>query len=184
VSRFQWGLVVDIQPPDLETRLAILKKKIMGERVRIPDEVLYFIASKIRSNIRELEGALLRVVAFSSLTNSPITIETTQDILKSSLQEETRKITIDLIQKKTAEYYDISISDMRIKRRSKTIALPRQIAMYLVRELTEHSLPEIGQYFGGRDHTTVLHACKKIGGEIKKNSNLKKVIEYIKNSLL
>jgi len=183
VSRFQWGLVVDIQPPDLETRIAILRKKITGESAPVSDEVINFIAGKIKSNIRELEGALLRVIAFSSLTGSPITLHSAQDILKDSLLEETKKITIDLIQKKTAEFYDISISDMRVKRRSKTIAFPRQVAMYLVRELTDHSLPEIGQYFGGRDHTTVLHAYNKVLKEIEENSVVKKGVEQIKKSL-
>jgi chromosomal replication initiator protein len=183
VSRFQWGLVVDIQPPDLETRLAILRKKVAREKTRVPDDVLGFIASKIKSNIRELEGSLLRVLAFASLTGSPITVEVTQEILKDSLLEESKKITIDLVQRKTAEYYDISISDMRVKRRSKTIAFPRQVAMYLVRELTDHSLPEIGQYFGGRDHTTVLHAYNKILKDIKGNPSVKKAIEHIKHSL-
>jgi len=184
ISRFQWGLVVDIQPPDMETRLAILRKKVARDKTKVPDDVLNFIASKIKSNIRELEGSLLRVLAFTSLTGSPVNMEVAQEVLKDSLLEETKKITIDLIQKKTAEYYDVSISDMRIKRRSKTIAFPRQVAMYLVRELTDHSLPEIGQYFGGRDHTTVLHAYNKIAKECKDNPNTKKAVEYIKRSFI
>lgn len=183
VSRFQWGLVVDVQPPDLETRLAILRKKVEREKTLVSDEVLNFIASKIKSNIRELEGALLRVLAYSSLTGAPVDLATSQDILKDSLAEETRKITIDLIQRATAEYYDVSVSDMRVKRRSKTIAFPRQVAMYLVRELTDHSLPEIGQYFGGRDHTTVLHAYNKVLKEVEKDPGTKKAVDHIKNSL-
>jgi len=182
IGRFAWGLVVDVQPPDLETRLAILRKKVARDKTKVPDDVLNFIASKIKSNIRELEGALLRVLAFASLTGASVTVEAAQGILKDSLLEEYKKITIDLVQKKTAEYYDISISDMRVKRRSKTIAFPRQVAMYLVRELTDHSLPEIGQYFGGRDHTTVLHAYNKIAREYKDNPSTKKAIDYIKQS--
>jgi len=183
VSRFQWGLVVDVQPPDIETRLAILKKKVSREGTEVPDEVLQFIATKIKSNIRELEGALLRVIAYSSLTGAKINLITAQEILKESLIEEGRKITIDMIQKKTAEYFDLSISDMRVKKRSKTIAFPRQVAMYLVRDLTDHSLPEIGQYFGGRDHTTVLHAYNKITKQLVIDANLKKAVEQIKISL-
>jgi len=183
VSRFQWGLVVDVQPPDAETRLAILRKKVSRENSQVPDDVLDFIAEKIKSNIRELEGALLRVLAYSSLTNTPITLPVAQHILKESLAEETKKITIDLIQRKTAEYFDISLSDMRVKRRSKTIAFPRQVAMYLVRDLTDHSLPEIGQYFGGRDHTTVLHAYNKITKELSKDLNLIEAVKRIRDSI-
>ncbi|MCM8781828.1 MAG: chromosomal replication initiator protein DnaA, partial [Candidatus Omnitrophica bacterium] len=154
VSRFEWGLVTDIQLPDLETRIAILKKKSERETIQVPNEVLFYIAEKIKSNIRELEGALIRVVAYAKLNNIEIALEMAKDVLKDMVIEEEKKITIELIQKKVAEYFDIRVSDMRVKKRSKIIAYPRQIAMYLARELTNHSLPEIGEQFGGRDHTT------------------------------
>ena len=179
VSRFEWGLVTDIQPPDLETRIAILKKKSERETIQVPDEVLFYIAEKIKSNIRELEGALIRVVAYAKLNNIDITLDMTKDVLKDMVVEEEKKITIELIQKKVAEYFDIRLSDMRVKKRSKVIAYPRQIAMYLARELTNHSLPEIGEQFGGRDHTTVLHAYEKIQDELKSNPNIKGVLNKL-----
>ncbi|MEI8175779.1 MAG: chromosomal replication initiator protein DnaA [Candidatus Omnitrophota bacterium] len=185
VSRFEWGLVTDIQPPDLETRIAILKKKSERDTVKVPDEVLYYIAEKIKSNIRELEGALIRIVAYAKLNNISITLDMTKDVLKDMIVEEEKKVTIELIQKKVAEYFDIRLSDMRVKKRSKIIAYPRQIAMYLARELTSHSLPEIGDQFGGRDHTTVLHAYDKIHKEAKANPTiqglLNKLVFEIKN---
>ena len=183
IGRFAWGLVVDVQPPDLETRLAILRKKVARDKTRVPDDVLNFIASKIKSNIRELEGALLRVLAFASLTGASVTVEAAQGILKDSLLEEYKKITIDLVQKKTAEYYDISISDMRVKRRSKTIAFPRQVAMYLVKQLTSASLPEIGRQFGGKHHTTVLHSINKIEELRRNDKDLNRTIAKLMDAL-
>lgn len=185
VSRFEWGLVTDIQPPDLETRIAILKKKSEKETIQVPNEVLFYIAEKIKSNIRELEGALIRVVAYAKLNNVNITLDITKDVLKDMVLEEEKKITIELIQKKVAEYFDIRLSDMKAKKRSKIVAYPRQIAMYLARELTTHSLPEIGEQFGGRDHTTVLHAYEKIHSELTTNPTIKgllnKLVFEIKN---
>jgi len=178
VSRFGWGLVTDIQPPDFETRIAILKKKAEKETITVPDDVMYFIADKIKTNIRELEGALIRVVAYSTFTGEEINLSLVKKTLKDMVSEE-KKVTIELIQKKVAEFFNIRLSDMRSKRRGKTIAYPRQIAMYLSREMTGLSLPEIGNYFGGRDHTTIIHAHNKIGGEVKNGSDAKLIIEKI-----
>ena len=162
VSRFGWGLITDIQAPDLETRIAILKKKIEQTHDQIPDDVVFFIANRVKSNIRELEGALVRVTAYCSLTNTPVTLRTAEDILRATVSEEGQKISIDLVQTRVADFFHLKASDLRAKRRTKSVAFPRQIAMYLIREMTSYSLPEIGDYFGGRDHATVLHAWKKI----------------------
>lgn len=183
VSRFGWGLVTDIQPPDFETRVAILKKKMEKETVTVPDDVAFFIASKIRSNIRELEGALIRVVAYCTLTQQRLDLKAAQEVLKDSLKEEEQKISIDQIQRMVAEFFHLKVSDLRAKRRSRSIARPRQIAMFLVRSLTGHSLPEIGEYFGGRDHTTVLHAVNKLGTEIEQNPETRRMIDDLKEML-
>jgi chromosomal replication initiator protein len=179
ISRFEWGLITDIQPPDFETRVAILKKKMERETVCVPDDVAYFIANNIKSNIRELEGSLIRVVAYSSLIGRPIDLALAKEVLKDTFSEEEKKITIDIIQQKAAEYFHINLSDMRTKKRSRSIAYPRQIAMYLVRSLTEHSLPEIGEFFGGRDHTTVMHAISKIDKELKTEVKTRRSIDDI-----
>lgn len=183
VSRFGWGLVTDIQPPDFETRVAILKKKMEKETVRVPDDVSYFIASKIKSNIRELEGALIRVVAYATLTGQLLSLKVAQDVLRDSLREEEQKITIDKIQRVVADYFQLKVSDLRSKRRTKSVTWPRQIAMYLVRSLTSHSLPEIGDYFGGRDHTTVLHSFQKVDTDLQKNMASVRLLEEIKELL-
>jgi chromosomal replication initiator protein len=167
-SRFGWGLTVAIEPPELETRVAILNKKALRANISLPEQVSFFIAKRFRSNVRELEGALNRVVANSNLTGQPITLEFTQESLKDLLQIQDKQITIENIQKITAEYYKIRVSELVSKRRNRSVARPRQIAMALTKELTNHSLPEIGDAFGGRDHTTVLHACRKIS-ELRKN---------------
>ena len=161
-SRFGWGLTVSIEPPELETSVAILMKKADAEGVGIPNEVAFFIAQRIRSNVRELEGALRRVIANAKFTGQAITIEFTKEALRDLLALQEKLITIDNIQKTVAEYYKIRVADLLSKRRSRTITRPRQLAMALAKELTNHSLPEIGDAFGGRDHTTVLHACRKI----------------------
>ena len=161
-SRCGWGLTVAIEPPELETRVAIIKKKAEKSGIRIPDEVSFFIAKRFRSNVRELEGALNRVVANSNLTGIPITLDFTQQSLRDLLLLQDKQITIENIQKTTAEYYKIRVADLLSKRRSRSVTRPRQLAMALAKELTTHSLPEIGDAFGGRDHTTVLHACRKI----------------------
>ena len=183
VSRFAWGLVTDIQKPDLETRVAILAKRAETDRLLIPQEVLFFIAERVTSNIRELEGALMRVVAFSSFFDKPISLELSKEVLKEMFLEEAKKISVDQIQKRVAEYFDVRIQDLMAKRRSKAIAYPRQVAMYLVRELTEHSLPEIGEFFGGKDHTTVLHAYQKIQNELKQNDRTRQVVQKLIHSI-
>ena len=178
VSRFAWGLVTDIQAPDLETRIAILKKKIEQSHIDVPTEVVFFIADKVRLNIRELEGALIRVAAYSSLTNEKITLDLSQAVLKDMLLED-RKVSIDDIQKRIAAYFNIRVFDLKAKRRSRAVVYPRQIAMYLARSLTDFSLPEIGEYFGGRDHTTVLHAYEKIDKALKEDVKLKDLLDKL-----
>lgn len=179
VSRFGWGLTTDIQPPDLETRVAILKKKIEREPVNAPDEVIFFIAQLIKTNVRELEGALIRTIAYSLMEEKPITIELTKEVLKDLLKESKKLITVDFIQRVVAEEFGMLLHDLKSKRRNKTIVLPRQIAMYLSRELTDLSLPEIGNYFGGKDHTTVLHSYNKIKEGISLNQPLKEKVERV-----
>lgn len=183
VSRFGWGLVTDIQPPDFETRVAILRKKMEKETVDVPDEVSYFIASKIKSNIRELEGALIRVVAYCTLTGAKLDARLAQEILKDSLKEEAQKFSIEEIQKVVADYFQIKVADLRAKKRTLSIVRPRQIAMYLVRELTGYSLPEIGEFFGGKDHTTVLHSCNKIAGEKERDIGVRNLLEKLSGLL-
>lgn len=179
VSRFGWGLVTDIQPPDFETRTAILKKKQESNSVAVPDDVLYFLAEKIQSNIRELEGALIRVVAYVTLIGKEITLDLAKEVLKDMIIEEEKKVTIDAIQKKVADHFNIGVSDMKVKKRTRAIAYPRQVAMYLCRRLTDHSLPEIGEHFGGRDHTTVIHACDKIKSDITAGKSVKNIIDRL-----
>ncbi len=174
-SRFGCGLPVAIEPPDLETRVAIIKSKAASVNKAIPDEVLFFIAKHFHSNIRELEGALNRIIASSSLTGNPINTDTTKEVLRDLLLLQDKLVTIENIQKTTAEYYKIRITDLLSKRRTRSIVRPRQMAMTLSKDLTNHSLPEIGNAFGGRDHTTVLHACRKISElkatEVKTNED-------------
>lgn len=179
ISRFEWGLVTDVQPPDFETRIAILKKKAARNSMVLPEDVTYLIAEKIKTNIRELEGALIKVIAYASLENKPITQALVRDVLKDVLLEGERKISIETIQKKVADYFDLRISDMKTKKRNKQIAYPRQIAMYLTRELTNLTLPNIGENFGGRDHSTVIHACEKIQKDLKRNQNVKNLINRL-----
>jgi len=184
VSRFEGGLITDIQAPDFETRIAILRKKAEKEVINVPDDVTSFIAEKIDSNIRELEGALIRVVAYALLVGEEVTLSLTQDVLKETLAAgQEKRITIDLIQKRVAEHFDIRISDMKIKKRTQAIAFPRQIAMYLSRELTDNSLPDIGEAFGGKDHTTVLHAYKKISKLVSEDVDKRVVIDRITSEL-
>ncbi len=161
-SRFEWGLIADIQPPDLETKVAILQKKAEQERVTLPTDVALFIASNIRSNVRELEGALIRLVAHSSLIGAEITLPYTQQVLKNFIDSQARKVTIESIQKAVAEQFGLRLVEIKAKNNSRSIVYPRQIAMYLAKHLTEASLPEIGRQFGGKHHTTVLHSVDKI----------------------
>lgn len=183
ISRFEWGLITDIQPPDYETRLAILRKKAEHDNVKVPDEILTFIAENIQSNIRQLEGALIRVVAYSSLVGVSFSIDTAKKILKDYLKEHKNLISIEKIQRKIAEEFKISFNDIKGKKRTKNIALPRQIAMYLCRDLTSFSLPEIGTAFDGKDHTTVLHAHNAVDKKIKSDTDFAKIILGIKKSL-
>ncbi len=162
ISRFGWGLTVAIEPPELEMRVAILLKKAEAENTPVGEDIAFFIATHIQSNVRELEGALKRVIAFSRFAGIPITVESTRDALKDLLAVQTRQVSIENIQKTVADYYKIKVSEMYSKKRSRMIARPRQVAMALAKELTPLSLPDIGDAFGGRDHTTVLHACRKI----------------------
>ncbi|MCG8402817.1 MAG: chromosomal replication initiator protein DnaA [Firmicutes bacterium] len=180
-SRFEWGLITDIQPPDFETRIAILQKKAQVDSLYVSDEVINFIADRIHSNIRELEGALIRVAAYSSLTDKPMNKHMAAEVLKDMLPaKKPIQITIPLIQKQVADYFGIKIEDLKSKRRNRSIAFPRQIAMYLCREMTDNSLPKIGKQFGDRDHTTVLHAYEKIAQEKDKDATLTQAINTIK----
>lgn len=183
-SRFEWGLITDIQPPDLETRIAILRKKAQSDNIEIPNEVTLYIAHNIQSNIRELEGALNRVIATASFTNRTINLDNAYEALKDILPTpHPKKITIDMIQETVAEYFSITVKDLNSKRRTRQLAFPRQIAMYLTRELTEASLSQIGESFGGRDHTTALHGCEKISREAIEDPVLKKIINDLKTRL-
>jgi chromosomal replication initiator protein len=172
-SRFGWGLTVAIEPPELETRVAILMRKAEQARVTVPHEVAFFIAKRIRSNVRELEGALRRVIANADFTGKPITLELTREALKDLLALQDRLVSIENIQKTVAEYYNIRVADLSSQKRSRSLARPRQLAMGLAKELTSHSLPEIGKAFGGRDHTTVLYACRKINALRESDNNIK-----------
>jgi len=185
VSRFEWGLVTDLQPPDVETRLAILRNKVKTMGVEIPEDVLTFLANRIRTNIRRLEGALIRVASYAHLTGKQLTNDVVENLLREILQEEGRHtITIEVIQKKVAEKFDLRMADMTSKRRPENIAFPRQIAMFLSRQLTEHSLSAIGEAFGGRDHGTVLHACRLVKDRMEIDANVRQTVHYLEKQLL
>ena len=183
ISRFNWGLITDIQPPDFETRVAILRKKIIMEKIRVPDDVIYYIAEQIKTNIRELEGALIRVTAYSTLQETPLNLNIATLILQDMVKQTIKTISIEMIQKSVADFFKIQINDLKNQKRHKTIVLPRQIAMYLSRTLTQMSLPEIGLAFGGKDHTTVLHSYKKIYELLKSDETIKKVIMELATNL-
>jgi len=176
ISRFAWGLIADIQAPDFETRIAIMEKKSENEAVKVPKEVLYFLAENVKTNIREMEGALIRVVAYSKLTGKELSVELAREVLKGMISSGEKKITVVLIQKIVSKFFDISTDEMKAKKRTRSVVYPRQLAMYLSRELTDYSLPDIGGFFGGRDHTTVLHACDKITKELADNEKTQGVI--------
>jgi chromosomal replication initiator protein len=183
-SRFEWGLITDVQPPDLETRIAILRKKAIADNLDVTNEVLYYIADQVANNIRELEGALIRVVAYSTMLNQAITIDLAHEALKNLVSPNQPKlIGIPEIQQAVGNYYQLRVEDLKSKKRTKTIAYPRQIAMYLSRELTDSSLPKIGEDFGGRDHTTVIHAHEKISRMLNHDQELEQVIMELKNRL-
>lgn len=183
-SRFEWGLIADIQPPDLETRVAILKKKAELSQIELSDDVALWLASKIRSNVRELEGSLIRLSAYASVDKKPITVEYAEKILSNLTKETPARLTIEFIQKAVAEYFKIHLQDIKSARRLKTISLPRQIAMYLARKHTTASFPEIGQKFGGKDHSTVIHAFRKMEGEVKNNPQMTHDISELEKKIL
>lgn len=182
-SRFEWGLITDIQPPDLETRIAILKKRSASDGLSVPGDVLEYIASRIQSNIRELEGALIRVVAFSSLTGAAVNVESTKQVLKDIFPENNRPVSIQKIQGEVCRYFGISRVDLVGNRRSQAVVFPRQVAMYLTRELTDLSLPKIGESFGGRDHTTVIHANTKIEKLMKTKKDIYAYVQELTNKI-
>src|SRR5579872_3712578 len=175
-SRFEWGLIADIQSPDLETKVAILKKKAETEAVPLPDNVAIYIAGRIKSNIRELEGSLIRLIAYASLTGQEITLPLAQDVLKNILDHEDKAITIEAIQKYVADYYNLKLADLKSRNNAKSVSMPRQIAMYLCKSLTHASLPEIGRSFGGKHHSTVIHSIRKVNDMRKKDSDFNTLI--------
>ncbi len=181
-SRFEWGLIADIQPPDLETKIAILQKKADSERVQVPDDVAEFIARSIKSNVRELEGALTRLLAYASLTSAALNLSTAQQVLKNIIATQEKKVTIELIQKRVGEQYGMRDADLKIRSNTKAIAFPRQVAMYLVKQLTSASLPEIGRQFGGKHHTTVLHSINKIDALRRTDKDLNRTINRLLDS--
>jgi len=185
VSRFEWGLVTDLQPPDVEMRQAILKKKAQSMGFVLPEEIMSFLAHRIRTNIRRLEGALIRVASYASLTGKKLNVEVVEGLLREILHEEGRySVNIEVIQKKVAEHYDIRLADMTSKRRPENIAFPRQVAMSLARQMTENSLSSIGEAFGGRDHGTVLHACRLVKDRMEVDANVRQVVSYLEKQLL
>lgn len=181
-SRFQWGLLCDIQPPDVETRVAILRKKAGADRVVLPDDVANYLANHIKSNVRVLEGALIRLAAFASISGREITLDLTKEVF-GTLAPESPSLSIDLIQKRTSEFFNLNVSDLKSARRHKVVALPRQVAMYLARKLTSASFPEIGEKFGGKDHTTVIHAVQKIERLLQLDSPLRNTVGTIEQTL-
>jgi chromosomal replication initiator protein len=182
-SRFEWGLIADIQPPDFETRVAILKKKAELERVRLADDVAYLIASRVKSNIRELEGSLTRMIAFCALTGREMSVDLAQEVLADLWGDEEKIITIDQIQRAVADFFGVRFSDFKAKNRTRAVAFPRQIAMYVARQLTHASLAEVGRAFGGKDHTTVLHAVAKIQTLLQEDPKLRKTVDQLVQGL-
>jgi chromosomal replication initiator protein len=182
-SRFEWGLIADIQPPDIETKVAILKKKSDTHQVNLPDDVALFLATGATSNIRELEGMLIRLEAFASLTGNEITLSMAREVMKDIIVEKTRDITVEMIQKLVAEHFRIKVSELKSDKRIKTLVIPRQIAIYICRELTKASYPEIGEKFGGKDHSTIIHSVKKIEKQMAGDSEFRATVEDIKKRL-
>jgi chromosomal replication initiator protein len=182
-SRFEWGLIADIQPPDLETKVAILKKKAEAEGVPLPDNVALYIAGKIKSNIRELEGSLIRLIAYASLSGLEISVPLAQDVLKNIIDHDAKAITIEIIQKRVADYYGLKLVDLKSRNNAKSISLPRQIAMYLCKTLTPASLPEIGRSFGGKHHSTVIHSIRKVEDLKKKDRDFNNLVNGFGESL-
>jgi len=183
-SRFEWGLIADIQPPDVETKQAILKMKAEHNGIELPEEVTQFLATSVSSNVRELEGFLIRIGAYASLTSTPVSLAMAREILKDILVEKNREITVEEIQKTIANHFNIKVADLKSPKRLKALVLPRQIAMYLARQLTSCSYPEIGERFGGKDHSTIIHAIKKIEKQMEQDFQLRSTINAVKNGLL
>jgi chromosomal replication initiator protein len=183
-SRFEWGLIADIQPPDVETKQAILKMKAEQNGIQLPEEVALFLATSVSSNVRELEGFLIRIGAYASLTSTPVTLEMAREVLKDILVEKNRELTVEEIQKTVAAHFSIKISDLKSAKRLKALVLPRQIAMYLSRILTSCSYPEIGERFGGKDHSTIIHAIKKIEKHMEEDFQLRSTVNTLKNVLI
>jgi chromosomal replication initiator protein len=183
-SRFEWGLIADIQPPDIETKVAILKKKADLDMISLPDDVALFLASSSTTNVRELEGMLIRLGAFSSLTGNEITLGMAQDVLKDIIVDKTREISVEMIQKHVADYFKLKVADLKSEKRLKALVVPRQIAIYICRELTKCSYPEIGEKFGGKDHSTIIHSFKKIEKLFSLDLEIKNTIETLKRNLL
>jgi chromosomal replication initiator protein len=181
-SRFEWGLIADIQPPDLETKAAILRRKAQAAGLRIPDEVSLFIANRVKSNIRELEGSLVRVIAFASLTGRELNLPLAQEVLQE-FREDPKDLSVATIQRAVADAFHVEVEELKSKSRSRSLVTPRQIAMFLLRTLTHRSLPDIGRAFGGRDHTTVIHACEKVKGLMEHNAAFRKQVEQISSAL-
>jgi chromosomal replication initiator protein len=181
-SRFEWGLIADIQSPDLETKTAILKRKAETEGISVPDNVAIYIAGKIKSNIRELEGSLIRLIAYASLTGREITLSLAQDVLRNVLQNDDRAVTIEGVQKAVADHYSLKVAELKSKNNSKSVAMPRQIAMYLCKNLTNASLPEIGKSFGGKHHSTVIHSIRKVEDLRQKNGDFNTLINSLMES--
>src|ERR1700752_3599022 len=182
-SRFEWGLIADIQPPDLETKIAILQKKAENERFSLPDDVAEYIARAIKSNVRELEGALTRLMAYASLTGASITLSTAQQVLRNIIASQEKRVTIDLIQKRVSEHFNLREQDLKVRSNTRAIAFPRQVAMYIVKQLTTASLPEIGRQFGGKHHTTVLHSINKIEDMRRSDKDLNRTITRLMDAL-
>jgi chromosomal replication initiator protein len=182
-SRFEWGLIADIQPPDLETKIAILQKKAENDRFALPDEVAEYIARAIKSNVRELEGALTRLMAYASLTGAAISLSTAQQVLRNIIASQEKRVTIDLIQKRVSEHFNLREQDLKVRSNTRAIAFPRQVAMYIVKQLTTASLPEIGRQFGGKHHTTVLHSINKIEEMRRSDKDLNRTITRLMDAL-
>ena len=183
-SRFEWGLIADIQPPDIETKVAILKRKAELDNIHLMDDVALFLATSSTTNVRELEGMLIRLGAFSSLTGNDITLKMAREVLKDIIVDKTRDVTIEIIQKHVADHFKLKISELKSEKRLKALVVPRQIAIYLCRELTKASYPEIGEKFGGKDHSTIIHSVKKIDNLLQQNLEMKGTVENLKRSLL
>jgi chromosomal replication initiator protein len=182
-SRFEWGLIADIQPPDLETKIAILQKKAENDRFVLPDDVAEYIARAIKSNVRELEGALTRLMAYASLTGAAVSLATAQQVLRNIIASQEKRVTIEVIQKRVSEHFNLREQDLKVRSNTRAIAFPRQVAMYIVKQLTTASLPEIGRQFGGKHHTTVLHSINKIEEMRRSDKELNRTITRLMDAL-